>query len=113
MRINWRTLRGIIPDLAERGIGGRMRGNFAADIIGKNYCEPLSMVNLCPEVCQECAAHLDHMTKAINPENWYGDLVWHARDERAIVKDLHAAHEAIEVSDAGNIFADFADRLAR
>ena len=111
MRINWRTLRGIIPDLAERGIGGRMRVNFAVDIIGKNYCEPLSMVNLCPEVCQECAAHLDNITKAIDQENWYGHLVWHARDERALVKDLHAAHEAIEVSDAGNIFADFADRI--
>ncbi len=111
MKIKWRDLQRIVPDLAERGITGE-RGVFhAAYLIGKYYCEPLSMVNLCPEVCQECAAHLDHMTKALNQESWYGDLVWHAKDERAIVKDLHAAHQAIEVSDAGNIFADFADRL--
>ena len=113
MKIDWRTLQGIIPDLAERGIGGRRKGNFATDIIGKFYCEPLSMVGLCPEVCTECAAHLDNMTKAIDPQRWYGHLVWRAKDERAAVKDLHAGHEAREVSDTGNIFADFADRLAQ
>ncbi len=111
MKIKWRDLQRIVPDLEGRGITGE-RGVFhAAYLIGKYYCEPLSMVNLCPENCYQCAAHLDHMTREIKPDNWYRQLVGHAKDERAIVKDLHAAHEAIEVSDAGNIFADFADRL--
>lgn len=109
MKINWRILRVILPDLAHRGITGSYNVFHGASLIGKYYCEPLSMVGLCPEVCQECAAHLDHMTKDINRENWYKDLIWHAKDERAIVKDLHSVHEAREVSE--NIFADFADRL--
>ncbi len=111
MKIDWRTLQDIIPDLAGRGITGPVY--HAAGIIGKFYCEPLSMVGLCPEICKDCTAHLENMTKDIDRERWYRHLVWRAKDERAAVKDLHAVHEAREVSDTGNIFADFANRLAQ
>jgi len=113
MKIDWRTLQELIPDLVDRGIAGERSVYHAAGIIGKFYCEPLSMVGLCPEVCTACELHLDNMTKDIDPQRWYGHLVWRAKDERAAVKDLHAAHEATEVSDAGNIFADFADKLVQ
>ena len=113
MKIHWRTLQGILPDLEVRGITGERGVYHAAGIIGTYYCEPLSMAGLCPEVCQECAAHLEHMTRSLNPSNWYRHLVWRAKDERALVKDLHADHAAVEVSDAGNIFADFAESLSR
>ena len=113
MKIDWRKLHQLIPDLEKRGVTGERSVYFAAGIIGKYYCEPLSMVGLCPEVCEECAARLDGMTRELDPGSWYRHLVWRAKDARAAAKDLHAVHEATEVSDAGNIFADIAERLTR
>ena len=111
MKIHWRTLQEIIPDLYDRGIKGEKGVYHAAWIVGKYYCEPLSMVGLCPEICERCTAQLEEQTRDLNPQHWYAQLTWQAKNARAVVKDLHATHEATVVSDAGNIFADFASLL--
>ncbi|MEL7591756.1 MAG: hypothetical protein AAGU17_10750 [Anaerolineaceae bacterium] len=113
MKIHWRTLQEIIPDLYDRGITDERGVYHAAGVIGRYYCEPLSMVGMCPEICGCCTAQLEDMTTAIDPGNWYRHLVWRAKNARAEVKDLHATHEASVVSDTGNIFADFASQIAQ
>lgn len=113
MKISWRTLQGILPDLARRGVTGQRLLYHAAGIIGKYYCEPLSMVGLCPENCGQCSVHLNHMTHELDAVHWYPHLVWRAKEERALRKDYHATHEAPETSDTGNPFSDLVNRLLR
>lgn len=102
MKINGNTLKAIIPDLQDRGIPNAYQ---AAGAIGRYYCDPLTMVNMCPEICTHCTRHLENMTANLNDAKyWYSLLVWRAKNERAIVKDLNSTHEAPKVSDVENIF---------
>lgn len=102
MKIDGNTLKAIVPDLKERGIPNAYH---AASVIGKYYCDPLTMVGMCPEICTHCTRHLDHMTANMqDAKYWHSLLIWRAKNERAIVKDLNSTHEAPQVSGAENIF---------
>lgn len=105
MKIDGNTLAAIIPDLEKRGIDNPYK---AAAAIGRYYCDPLTMVDMCPEVCTQCTRHLDNMTRDLtNARNWYALLIWLAKNERAVVKDENSAHEALSGAENINIFEAF------
>ena len=106
MRITRDKLVEMVPDLDKNGITTIGNTYEAAKLIGSQYCTQLTSMGLCTEICENCSEHLYNMTRLKDANNWRGLLIWMAKNERAVVKEQSSTHEAVNLSDTGNVFAD-------
>ena len=94
----------------------------AWDIVTREYCLPLTRVNVCPRNCDLCKPHLEKMFDLSAARSPAALLTYLARRERALAADQARDHEApdlhIDVSDIvlsrgkeGNPFEEFLSTL--